>query len=259
RTLLYVGSPGPADSRAPALHILDLESRTERVLAPDLWTAGPAWLPDGRSVVTTVVDRAPTKLRVVVARVEPDFAVERTLYETNDLTSGTAVSRDGARVAFSILKGIFDGAAALYVMSTDGAGATKLGDGAAPTFSPDGATLLVTHTARDRRRHVFLVDARTGAYVRQVTAGTWEERASAFSPDGRRVAFVSCPPPVPGDTRRTHAELYVVGLDGTGLAPLTTGGRVDENGGVAWGDDGFVYFVSDAPDGRRGIWRVRAR
>ncbi|MCG6957137.1 MAG: serine/threonine-protein kinase [Gemmatimonadetes bacterium] len=75
-------------------------------------------------------------------------------------------------------------------------------------------------------------------------AGTNDPRSPRFSPDGKAVAYLS------------GASLRRASLDGaptvTVVPDSVVGGR--GNGGVAWGDDGFLYFSRTAG----GLWRVPA-
>ena len=95
----------------------------------------------------------------------------------------------------------------------------------------------------DSHFHLFLVDASTAACV-QLTDGDWDDMAPSWSPDGRRLAFIS------GrsgsrDVTATN-EIYVVevpdGVDPDGEAPEPE----------LWSRDlTDVAAVSWAPDGRR--------
>jgi dipeptidyl aminopeptidase/acylaminoacyl peptidase len=137
-------------------------------------------------------------------------------------------SPDGASLAFTSSRGAGEGAspAQLYVLPVHGGEAKKLTDLAEdvslPVWSPDGARLAVCSRVRDaayeeeddrkrrprrftrlnykldnvgwtgdRRQHVFVVAADGSGEPRQLTSGEFEHSAPAWSPDAKRLAFVS--------------------------------------------------------------------
>src|SRR5207253_6901588 len=118
-----------------------------------------------------------------------------------------------------------EGSSQLYVMPANGGEARKLSDipqGVAnPAWSPDGSRIVVVvrtggpdalekkpknpparvitelkHKMNgdgftfDRRRHLFVVDAKTGE-TKQLTDGEFHDTAPAWSPDSRLIAFIS--------------------------------------------------------------------
>jgi dipeptidyl aminopeptidase/acylaminoacyl peptidase len=109
------------------------------------------------------------------------------------------------------------------------------------TISPDGSLILFTRTWVDKMRdgsasNVWMTDPR-GERVRQLTEGNWRDGSPTFSPDGKRVAFVS--------DRDGTSQLYVMWLDTREVAKLTNLDR--SPGGVTWSPDGtriaFTAFV----------------
>ncbi|MEN0020863.1 MAG: DPP IV N-terminal domain-containing protein [Planctomycetota bacterium] len=80
-----------------------------------------------------------------------------------------------------------------------------------------------------------------------------------WSPDGSRVVFASIDNPENWNqtltTNPETADLWMVGVDGTGLVNLTAGGARDLM--PVWGADERIYFVS-ARDGQENIWAFDA-
>ena len=108
---------------------------------------------------------------------------------------------------------------------------------------------------RDGRfQHVLLVDARSGEVVRDLTPGRWNSpplavgggRGYDFSPDGRRLVFVSKRDPVPATS--TNADLWLVELGDDVPGPPR---QLTDNPG--W--DGDPVF---SPDGLRIAYRSQA-
>ena len=105
-------------------------------------------------------------------------------------------------------------------------------------LSPDGSKFVYVTPGDDGGRLWLRQRDRLDA-----TAITGSENAinPTFSPDGRQVAFSS----------GSLLDLKVVGLDGGAPVTIARGGN-GASGGVAWSDDGWIYF-----DAIAGMSRVR--
>ena len=87
----------------------------------------------------------------------------------------------------------------------------------APVFSPDGTALVVPVTTSDiekneGRTRLWLVPAE-GGEPRPLTSPDFSSSAPAFSPDGRRLAFVR-KASAPGSATAAKNQLHVMALDG---------------------------------------------
>jgi eukaryotic-like serine/threonine-protein kinase len=98
-----------------------------------------------------------------------------------------------------------------------------------PAISPDGRIVAYADPG----------GAEPGIRVRwidreatEVLSGTATARNAAFAPDGRTLAYT---------TLENGGTLNTAGIDGRNNAPIVRG--VSEVGGLAWGRDGFIYFV----------------
>jgi TolB protein len=126
-----------------------------------------------------------------------------------------------------------------------------------PALSPD-RQWLVFDSLGEKQEDLFIA-ASDGAGERRLTDDEYRDRGARWSPDGRRIAFLS--------DRSGRFEIWAINPDGSGLRQLT-----DTTGAYAqqpvWSPDGrriaFSRTVApvalievDAPDGSRGLASLR--
>jgi len=133
----------------------------------------------------------------------------------------------------------------------------------APAISPDGRSIVFTRTSvdamKDRlRSNLWIADA-DGGRVRALTQGTWRDGSPAWSPDGKRIAFLS--------DRDGGEQLHVMWADTREVTALTRLERAPAD--LAWSPDGrriaFTLFVPDKdppleaklPDAPKGAERAK--
>jgi dipeptidyl aminopeptidase/acylaminoacyl peptidase len=114
---------------------------------------------------------------------------------------------------------------------------------ASPQISPDGSQIVFSRGFVDAKKDqnassLWIVDAK-GERLRQLTEGTYRDSAPAFSPDGKRIAFLS--------NRSGSSQLHVMWLDTREMAQLT---RFEyEPSAPVWSPDGTrIAFTVRIPD-----------
>jgi dipeptidyl aminopeptidase/acylaminoacyl peptidase len=112
-----------------------------------------------------------------------------------------------------------------------------------PRISPDGTQVLFTRSWVDKmedrsRSNIWIVDI-AGTRVRELTHGNWRDSSPVWSPDGKRIAFLS--------DRDGTDQIHVLWLDTREVAQLTHLERAPE--GLVWSPDGkMLAFTTFLPD-----------
>jgi dipeptidyl aminopeptidase/acylaminoacyl peptidase len=112
-----------------------------------------------------------------------------------------------------------------------------------PNISPDGMHILFTRGWIDKksdrsRSNLWIVDT-AGKRVRELTHGNWRDFSPVWSPDGKKIAFLS--------DRDETTQIHVMWLDTREVAQLTHLDRSPES--LRWSPDGkkltFTLFIPD--------------
>lgn len=133
---------------------------------------------------------------------------------------------------------------------------------AAPTWSPNGATIFFTAAdaasaddrERDRRkddvyafeerekvRQLWSVDVKSGA-EKQLTSGPLHVNSYRLSRDGRRIVIERAPTPLVDDTRK--AEIWLVNADGSDARQITHNNVLEQQPELS-PDGSQILFISD--------------
>jgi Tol biopolymer transport system component len=163
-----------------------------------------------------------------------------------------ALSRDGKRLAFSILKQNADiwrlpvspetgrpaGAATEVITTTreDSRGA----------WSPDG-TMIAFNSDRTGEMNIWLFSLES-RQLRQLTKGAGGDFQANWSPDGKRIVFFS--------SRTGNADIWSVNIDSGLLERLTRTTSVDVNPFVS--PDGKLIAYNSDQSGRPEVWIMNA-
>ena len=97
-----------------------------------------------------------------------------------------------------------------------------------PRLSPDGRHVAYVVNRIDReangyRAAIWVVPLDGSQEPRQLTSGERSDSSPRWSPDGRRLAFVSTRD---GEDEKAHGELYVLPVEGGEPRRLTAGLRI---------------------------------
>ncbi|HEV7919866.1 MAG TPA: protein kinase [Thermoanaerobaculia bacterium] len=200
---------------------------------------------------------------IYAQRVDGRTAVNLTRDSPDD-DSEPAFSPDGSQIAFRSERG----GGGIFLMGATGESVRRLTDfGHNPSWSPDGARIVVSTAATELRPHVrpatgalWVIDTRTEAKRVLVHAqgdGRDFGRNSdavqpSWSPHGKRIAFWGI------STRSGQRDLWTVDPDAPGpnetVERVTADAALDWN--PVWSPDGrYLYFGSDR-DGTLNLWRI---
>ena len=138
---------------------------------------------------------------------------------------------------------------------------TYVCDGLFPRWSPDPSrSSLLFQRARERGSRFYGVwtveftDGGASSPTEIVSATDAAIMHPAWSPDGRRICFSTVVRPRGTTAWSEVADLWVIGVDGTGRSRLTAGRF--RNLQPTWSPDGRIYFVSDR-GGSECLWSLR--
>jgi Tol biopolymer transport system component len=143
---------------------------------------------------------------------------------------------------------------AVMTANPDGSGLTPLGElpGGLDrmTWSPDGSTLLVSHSATDYKGFTASIVNADGSGLHELATGMTTDYAT-WRPDSDQIVFRG------HDLEADTSSAYIVKADGTDLHRLdiATQGDVDFEG-MTWSPDGkHLSFMSAGVDGVSG-WQI---
>jgi Tol biopolymer transport system component len=237
-------------------------------IAPSSLYDPPAWSPDGTRLAVISIGGTPFS-EVVIVNVDGSEQISLASDTGWGPSGSPSWSPDGQRLAYTATLGDpgagFDKhdpaeakkavlqrptGSALYVISVDGTGETKLGEHESvfpsPVWSPDGRHIAFVVAAGDnafawagpgdRSFDLYLINAEGSGETRLAHLGP-NPTPIAWSPDGTRIAFALCSSPDRG-------SLNIVHTDGSGRIDEVEIAGCPQEGQIDWApDSGRIAFI----------------
>jgi Tol biopolymer transport system component len=194
----------------------------------------PAWNPVDPTelAVACVKSDGSTDLKLMGV----DGTVRSTLNPGIAHLDDLAYSPDGTTLLYWGSQNKDDNGGPLYLQSSDGKGLPKQittpggSNDADATFSPDGSTIVFRRATPGSSQIISVHSDGTG--LTPITDGTSYDQDPTFSPDGTQIAFKSNRNNAAGTS---DAQIWVIGMDGSGLRQLGIGSPGIADGAPAWG------------------------
>jgi Tol biopolymer transport system component len=231
------------------VYVMNADGTGQRNLtrSPATEDGGPVWSPDGRKIVFGKGGPQTSRFGKIWV-MNPDGSGQQRVTDGG----GPAWSPDGRKIAFT--RG---GNRDIYVMNADGSDELELTHAPnlqySPIWSPDGQKIAFLSSRGgsgqppDYSAEIYVMNA-DGSSPRRLAGTSISDSSMAWSPDGRKIAFVS--------KRDGNDEVYVMNADGTGQRNLTRNPARD--GHPVWSPDGkTIGFVANR-GGNRDIYVMNA-
>lgn len=218
---------GEGGKSAGGLFLFNVETRETRRLTPSILDNAPAFSPDGRTLAFNRAGRilSPPLDLIYVLHLTKDYQPEGEPEQVAPAPEfygnfGTAWTPDGRDIVFS--SGYEPNTSLWRVAASAGAKPRRLAfasEGASvPAVSRQGDRLAYAVTRSDT--NIWRIDLRgpgqNPGIPARLIASTREEESPAYSPDGRKIAFVS--------GRSGAPEIWVCASDGSNLVQVTAHG-----------------------------------
>jgi Tol biopolymer transport system component len=154
-------------------------------------------------------------------------------------------SPDGRRIALSTVRA--DRTETIVTMNADGSDVqdTGLDGGECAEWSPDSTRIAYCAQPGNGNFDVWVMDA-DGAHRRRLTHGPGREYPTAWSPDGRRIAFSA--------ERGANIDAYVMNADGTDKTRLTHGPAAQAP--VVWLPDNRIVCTTYRANASQPSWSL---
>jgi Tol biopolymer transport system component/DNA-binding winged helix-turn-helix (wHTH) protein len=207
----------------------------------------PDWSPDGTRIAFSSNRNGKQHIYVMNADGSSPAQVTRSAGEDTEPSWST----DGKRIAFTSTR---DGNSDIYVMNADGSNQNRLtndpGVDRFPRWSADGRILFVSN--RDGQADIYVMDQAGGNVTRLTTVGA---RQAAWSPDGKKISFVSRSPEI--INKAYWLQLFVMNSEDGTVRMITR--SPNSTFQPSWSPDGTaIAFVVEYYGNRANIFQIDA-
>jgi TolB protein len=233
--------------------------RITRHPAADEW---PAWSPDGRKIAFQ--SKRDGNMEIYVA--DADGSNQKRLTQNDGFDGYCVWSPDGSSIAFQRDSGEFGYTPKIYVMDADGGNVQVLiadPNPGQPAWSPDGRRIAFSgHEGpaffteddlpiKEFGTEIYVVNV-NGSNLTRLTRDHFENMFPTWSPDGKKIAFVSNRGGTPGDVG--VLQIFTMNADGSDIKQMTK--LQGQSQRPTWSPDGqwiAFYFaairpVNESPD-----------
>jgi Tol biopolymer transport system component/DNA-binding winged helix-turn-helix (wHTH) protein len=247
-----------ADGRAGSLIVANIDGTGELKIAmrstPDFFSVeGPAWSPDGKTIICAVGRVEFNRPRMTVAEVRLEDGVERlitpqqwdSIGQVAWLADGSGILMNGWDSSVSLLS------AQIWQLSyTDGKArriTNDLNSYHGVSMTADNSALITVQS--DRTANFWVAGDGASNEPTQITSGAGDRIGEAlgmsWTPDGRIVY---------GSTASGGIDVWIMNRDGSNQKQLTTDAQPDMKPSVS-PVGGFIVFVSSR-SGTSNLWRM---
>jgi TolB protein len=194
---------------AMELWLLDMASgKTRQLTNGGAVNVEPRWSPDGKKLVWVstqynkrfhvfLADFIDGELKNVVRLTgETKSSLPRYYYSAYDMEINPVWMRDGKEILFVSNKGHIYGTGGFWQMKAEPGGEAReihyeeTSWKARPDFSPDGSKMVYSSYAGRQWQNLWVMPA-NGGDVFPITYGSWDQTNARWSPDGKRIAYIS--------------------------------------------------------------------
>ena len=216
---------------SPDLYAMDSDGKNAIRLTRDGRSKSrPSWSPDGARIAYSSFRLDVGNSEIYVMDADGNNEINLTNHKWHDVKPSWSL--DGREMAFeSFRTGAFNDPTHIFVMNADGTerrnltADTHLRFNSAPSWSPDGHRIVFSSKFNLTGDDIFVITA-DGKELEQLTDGPGTSGLPVYSPDGRKIAFVS--------GRREDSNIHLMDANGKNAVNLTKSASGTGNTSPSW-------------------------